>query len=71
MNLLLDAHAVIWFITEDSQMPKKSKNIVESTDNNCLASIASLWEMGIKYSLGKLELRAEKTIPNLKTNAAI
>jgi PIN domain nuclease of toxin-antitoxin system len=40
-------------------MPKKSKIIIENPINNCLVSIASLWEMGIKYSLGKLELRAD------------
>ncbi len=29
MNLLLDTHAVIWFITEDDRLPKKVKSLIE------------------------------------------
>ena len=59
MKLLLDTHAVIWFITEDDQLPEKSKNLIQDPNNVCMISIASLWEMGIKYSLGKLDLKAD------------
>ena len=59
MNLLLDTHAVIWFITEDDQLPINIKESIEDAANTCFVSIASLWEMGIKYSLGKLDLKAD------------
>jgi len=59
MNLLLDTHAVIWFITEDDQLPVEIKELIEDTTNTCLVSIASLWEMGIKYALGKLDVKAD------------
>lgn len=59
MNLLIDTHAVIWFITEDDQLPDHVKELIEDTANTCFVSIASLWEMGIKYSLGKLDLKAD------------
>lgn len=59
MNLLLDTHAVIWFITEDEQLPRKSKLLIEDKGNACFVSIASLWEMGIKHSLGKLDLKED------------
>lgn len=58
MNLLLDTHAVIWFITEDDQLPKKAKDLIQNTENECFVSIVSLWEMGIKHSLGRLDLNA-------------
>ncbi|MCA1752806.1 MAG: type II toxin-antitoxin system VapC family toxin [Flavobacteriales bacterium] len=61
MKLLIDTHAVIWFITEDKELPRKVKSIIEDRENSCYVSIASLWEMGIKYALGRLELK-----PNLK-----
>ncbi len=56
MDILIDTHAVIWFITNDSNLPKKAKIIIENTSNNCYVSIASFWEMAIKNSLGRLEL---------------
>lgn len=56
MNLLLDTHALIWFITLDKNLPTKTKSIIENTDNRCWVSIASLWEIGIKHSLGKLNI---------------
>lgn len=55
MNLLIDTHAVIWFITEDDQLPANVKELIEEATNTCFVSIASLWEMDIKYSSGKLE----------------
>lgn len=35
------------------------KELIEDSTNTCLVSIVSLWEMGIKYSLGKLDLKAD------------
>jgi len=59
MNLLINTHAVIWFITEDDQLSVKAKELIKDINNTCFVSIASLWEMGIKYSLGKLDLKAD------------
>ena len=56
MNILLDTHALIWFITDNDKLPIKTKKIIESKENRCYVSIASLWEMGIKNSIGRLEL---------------
>jgi PIN domain nuclease of toxin-antitoxin system len=56
MKYLLDTHALIWFLEGDSQLSSKAKNIIVSTDNQILISIASLWEMAIKMSIGKLNL---------------
>ena len=59
MNVILDTHAAIWFVTDDKKLPQFSKKIIEDSENRCFVSIATLWEMGIKYSLGKLELKVE------------
>lgn len=59
MNLLLDTHAVIWYITKDKRLPNTLKQLIDDTDNTCCVSIVSLWEMGIKYSLGKLDLKVD------------
>lgn len=59
MNLLLDTHVVIWFITDDKKLPQKIKSIVENTNNSVFVSLASLWEMAIKHSLKKLTLKSD------------
>jgi PIN domain nuclease of toxin-antitoxin system len=59
MDLLLDTHAVIWFITEDSKLPLKTKKIIENIDNNCFVSIATYWEIAIKHSLNRLNLNSD------------
>ena len=56
MAYLLDTHTFLWFITNDPQLSNKSKKIIENPDTNVFVSIASIWEIAIKYSLGKLEL---------------
>jgi len=34
MDLLIDTHAVLWFITEDAKLPKRTKQIIEDAANN-------------------------------------
>jgi len=59
MDLLIDTHAVIWFITEDSKLPLKTKKTIENSENNCFVSIATYWEIAIKHSLGRLNLNSD------------
>jgi PIN domain nuclease of toxin-antitoxin system len=59
MEFLLDTHAVLWFITEDDKLPKKTKRIIEDARNNCFVSIATLWEIAIKNRVGKLSLHSD------------
>ena len=56
MNLLLDTHALIWFINGDDQLPIKSIKLIKNIENKCFVSIGSIWEIAIKLSLGKLDL---------------
>lgn len=32
MNLLIDTHALIWFITDNAKLPHKTKQIIENKD---------------------------------------
>jgi PIN domain nuclease of toxin-antitoxin system len=59
MNVLVDTHAAIWFVTDDERLPEFSQKIIQDYQNTCFLSIATLWEMGIKHSLGKLKLKTE------------
>lgn len=56
MRYLLDTHTVLWMRQGNPRLNRaKWERIFYSPDNEILVSIASLWEMTIKRSLGKLE----------------
>ena len=55
MRLLLDTHTFLWFVNEDTQLSSTAKNLLES-DVDLWLSVASLWEISIKVSIGKLTL---------------
>ena len=59
MNLLVDTHALIWFITDNNKLPINTKKFIESNDNDCYVSIATFWEIGIKNSIGRLDLNSD------------
>lgn len=58
MQFLLDTHTFIWFINGDNSLPTQTINRIRNTENQCFISIASIWEIAIKKSLNKLELRS-------------
>jgi PIN domain nuclease of toxin-antitoxin system len=56
MIVLLDTHAILWFINGDSQISLKAKQIIEDKRNEVLVSAISLFEISIKLNLAKIEL---------------
>ncbi len=56
MKLLLDTHAFLWFIGGDLRLSQDARVLIEDSGNDVFLSIASMWEMAIKISLGKLQL---------------
>jgi PIN domain nuclease of toxin-antitoxin system len=56
MKFLIDTQALIWFIEGNSQLKTNMRRIIEDPDSQIVVSIASLWEIGIKISIGKLQL---------------
>lgn len=56
MRLLLDTHTFLWFIDGNEKLNSYARQLIEEFTNECFLSVASLWEMSIKNSLGKLNL---------------
>ncbi|MEI9959749.1 MAG: type II toxin-antitoxin system VapC family toxin [Limisphaerales bacterium] len=54
MKFIADTHAFIWFVTDSPQLSSPAKKLFESSDSERFLSIASIWEIAIKASLGKL-----------------
>lgn len=56
MKLLLDTHAFLWFIMGSPNLSADARALIEDAANENLFSVAGLWEIAIKVSIGKLSL---------------
>ncbi|ARV61282.1 twitching motility protein PilT [Nostocales cyanobacterium HT-58-2] len=56
MRALLDTHAFLWWVTDDSRLSPTAKSIITDSSNLLFLSAASVWEIVIKVRLGKLTL---------------
>ena len=57
MNYLLDTHTLIWFMNGNENLSKLAQNTIEDIDSTNYVSIISIWEMAIKVSQDRLELK--------------
>lgn len=55
MQYLLDTHSFLWFVNNDSQLSSLACNAIQ-TSKTVYVSMATIWEIGIKYKSGKLIL---------------
>jgi PIN domain nuclease of toxin-antitoxin system len=53
LNLLLDTHVALWAITDSPKLPKKAREMIESSKSSVWISAATVWEIAIKHSLGR------------------
>lgn len=56
MRILLDTCTFLWMITDDTRLSQQAKTLFVDPENDVYLSVASTWEIAIKYSLNKLSL---------------
>ena len=56
MRLLLDTHAFLWFAAGDRRLSRRARAAMEHDEAELDISAATVWEMAIKASLGRLVL---------------
>ena len=56
MKILVDTHILIWSFTDPDKLNQKITNILKDEANDIYYSQVSLWEISIKYSLGKITI---------------
>lgn len=56
MRVLLDTHAMYWYIEGDPQLSATARTLIQDASNDVLISPSSYWEIAIKISLGKWRL---------------
>jgi PIN domain nuclease of toxin-antitoxin system len=56
MDVLLDTCSALWYFSGNDEIPQTARDIILNSDNTILISIASIWEVAIKISIGKLSI---------------
>jgi PIN domain nuclease of toxin-antitoxin system len=65
-RLLLDTHLVLWWLNGDPRLPQAVVERVQAPEAEVFVSQASLWEMAIKMSIGRLQVdlpELERQVP--------
>ena len=55
MRLLLDTHALLWWLSDDSRLGQQVRDLISDPENDVLVSVVSLWEITVKLRIGKLD----------------
>ena len=55
-RLLLDTHLVLWWLSDDPRLPAPVVEQAQASEAEVFVSQASLWEMAIKVSIGRLQV---------------
>jgi len=55
VNLLLDTHALLWWLSDDPALKTEARQAISQASNIIYVSAASAWEISIKKALGKLD----------------
>ena len=59
MRVLLDTHALIWWLADDPNLPEVARRVIADPEVEVLVSAASAMEITTKHRLGKLPRAAE------------
>jgi PIN domain nuclease of toxin-antitoxin system len=59
VRLLLDTHILLWALSDDRRLAKSTRELLVSPANEIFVSAASLWEIGIKASLGRIDIEVD------------
>ena len=55
-EILLDTHMILWAMLDDPKLNNKMRNIILDPNNTIYYSIASMWEVQIKYDIKKMPI---------------
>jgi PIN domain nuclease of toxin-antitoxin system len=54
MQLLLDTHALLWWLSGDDALSAVARTAIANEENGIFVSAASIWEIATKHRIGKL-----------------
>ena len=71
MKLLLDSHAFLWWLAEDPKLSDGARQAVADPSSIVYVSAATVWELSIKASLGKLDLDGADLLEEIEENGFV
>lgn len=66
MRLLLDTHALLWWLSDDPRLEQRARTLIADPDTTVLTSAVSLWEIVVKVRIGKLEADIEAIVKTIE-----
>lgn len=71
MRLLLDTHVLLWWLRDDRRLKSPERRAIADPDAVVHVSAASVWEIAIKKSLGRLDVDEDALEREMETGAMI
>ena len=68
MKLLLDTHALLWWLADDARLGSRARALIEEPGNDAFISVVSLWEIVVKARTGKLEANIAAIVTAIEGN---
>ena len=62
MRLLLDTHILLWTVSTDERLTAQARHLIGDPDNELLFSVASVWEVAIKFARRRADFIADPRV---------
>jgi len=59
LRLLLDTHALLWWLTDDLSLPATARKLIARGSNTVMVSAAAAWDIATKARLGKVPMAVD------------
>jgi PIN domain nuclease of toxin-antitoxin system len=66
VKILLDTNALIWWLRDDRKLGPQSRSMIATQDAEILVSMISLWEVTMKWRIGKMEFTGTSFLRDLE-----
>jgi PIN domain nuclease of toxin-antitoxin system len=66
LKLLLDTHALLWWLSDDPRLGDHARDLIAEPTNDILVSAVSLWEILVKVRAGKLTADIQDILAEMK-----
>lgn len=71
MRLLLDSHAVYWWMAGSTRLSRTARELILDNENDLLVSAVSIYEIELKAKRGRVDLPPQELRAALRRNAVM
>ena len=71
MKVLLDTHAFLWWLGDDPKLSPAAREAIRDPDALVHVSAASIWEIAIKVTLGRLDVQDSDCAAEIEANGFV